>query len=134
MNSLYRNDKVHALVSATRGEGFGLPLLEAAVAKLPIIATNWSAHTEFLNLGKWIKVDYSVEPIHEERVDNNIFMKNSRWAQPKEASFKESIRKFRKKPEMPKEWADELSSKLIDKFSLSSIHEKYENVLGDVLS
>lgn len=134
MNALYRDDKVKALISATRGEGFGLPLLEASVAKLPVIATNWSAHTEFLNRGKWVKVDYNVKPIHEERVDNNIFMKNSRWAEPKEDDFKSSLRKFRKKPELPTEWADQLSSILSEEYSLSSIHKKYDEVLGDILS
>ena len=35
------------MVSLTKGEGFGRPLLEFSLVKKPIITTNWSAHTEF---------------------------------------------------------------------------------------
>ena len=48
MQSLYRNDKVRCLVSTTHGEGFGLPLFEAAYNGLPVIATDWSGHLDFL--------------------------------------------------------------------------------------
>ena len=48
-NYLYNNEKVHALVSITHGEGFGLPMLEAAACGLPVIATNWSGHLDFLD-------------------------------------------------------------------------------------
>src|ERR1044072_1386725 len=36
--ALYRHPKIKALVALTRGEGFGLPILEAAASGLPIIA------------------------------------------------------------------------------------------------
>ena len=46
--SLVTHSKVKLYASATRGEGYGLPLIEAAVAGKPIVATNWSGHLEFL--------------------------------------------------------------------------------------
>jgi len=49
MNELYNHSKVKAMVSLTKGEGFGRPLLEFSLVKKPIMTTNWSAHTEFLN-------------------------------------------------------------------------------------
>ena len=133
MNSLYRDEKVKALVSATRGEGFGLPILEASVAGLPVIATNWSAHTEFMNRGKWIKVDYELRPIGAQRVDNAIFMDNSWWAYPKEESMKASLTKFRRKPEIPGQWAKELSQTLQKEYSIEAICQKYDDVLGNIL-
>ncbi len=48
MHSLYKHKSVHALVSLTHGEGFGLPLFEAAYSGLPVVATDWSGHLDFL--------------------------------------------------------------------------------------
>jgi hypothetical protein len=48
MNELYNHPKVKAMVSLTKGEGFGRPLLEFSLTKKPIITTNWSGHTDFL--------------------------------------------------------------------------------------
>ena len=134
MNSLYKHPKIKCLISATRGEGFGLPLLEAAVAKLPVLATGWSAHTEFLNKGKWVKFDYDLKPVDPSRIDGNIFVQGAQWAEVSETSFKKSIRKFYKSSETPKNWAKELSKKLKETHSLSSIFKEYDKVLQEVLN
>ena len=49
MNHLYRHPKVKAMVSFTKGEGFGRPLLEFTTTGKPVIASNWSGQTDFLN-------------------------------------------------------------------------------------
>jgi glycosyltransferase involved in cell wall biosynthesis len=45
--SLYKS--VDAFVLPTRGEGWGRPLAEAMSMGLPVIATNWSGQTHFMN-------------------------------------------------------------------------------------
>ena len=46
---MYTHPKIKSLVTLTHGEGFGRPLLEASVCGLPIIASNWSGHIDFLD-------------------------------------------------------------------------------------
>ena len=78
---LYSHEKVSYLLTATRGEGFGLPILEAASQGLPVIATNWSGHLDFMSLGSFTKLPFKLTEIHETRVDNKIFMKETKWAE-----------------------------------------------------
>ncbi len=47
MSCLYRS--ADCFVIATRGEGWGMPILEAMACGLPAIATNWSSQTDFFN-------------------------------------------------------------------------------------
>ena len=133
ISSLYRHKSIKALISLTRGEGFGLPLLEAAASGLPVVATEWSAHTEFLNLGKWTKVDSSLTTIPDVRVDGRIFMSGARWAQPSEAIFKKKIKKFRESSDVPKQWALELKDKFREHYSRAKILEKYNQVISRIL-
>lgn len=46
MPALYRS--CDCFVTATRGEGWGMPILEAMACGLPVIATDWSAQRDFL--------------------------------------------------------------------------------------
>ena len=131
--ALYRHPQVKALVSLTRGEGFGLPILEAAASGLPIIATGWSGHTDFLNHGKYVNVSYALKNIHSSRVDNKIFMKDAKWAEVHEDDFKKKVIKFRNASSSPREWATELSTVVKQKYSFEAISRHYDEALKEHL-
>lgn len=133
INSLYRHNNIKALISLTRGEGYGLPLLEAASAGVPIIATNWSGHLEFLNKIKFIGVDYNLEPVHQSRIDNRIFMNGSKWAQVSEEDFKRKIKKFKSNHSLPTQWAKESTKKIHDIYKFDSIVQLYEDQFKDLV-
>jgi glycosyltransferase involved in cell wall biosynthesis len=126
---LYVNPKIKGLVSPTRGEGFGLPLLEASASGLPVIATGWSGHMDFMSKGKFIKLDYDLREVHESRIDDNIFMRGSRWAEVSEADFKKKVKKFRQSPDVPKQWAQELRTKLLTSNSQAVINTFWDRTL-----
>lgn len=124
VSSLYKHENVKGLISLTHGEGFGLPLLEAAACGLPVCATNWSAHTEFLNLGDWTKVNPNVEMIPMRKVDSNIWVHGAKWANPKPRDAKESIESFvlGKKLDTAK-----LQSAVTKKYSFESVSTRYDS-------
>ena len=125
---LYKRKDVKCFLSLTRGEGFGLPLLEAAACSLPVMTTNWSAHLDFLSLGKFIPINYTIMPIDSKKVDNRIFLEGMQWAEPSESDFKKKVVKLKNKYTIPKKWAEDLSEKVKDKFSSQAIIEIYNEV------
>jgi len=79
MGSLYRS--ADCFVLPTRGEGWGMPILEAMACGLPVIATDWSAHTDFMT-------EDVAYPLRVERLipakAKCPYYKGFRWAQPDE--------------------------------------------------
>lgn len=130
---LYKHPTVKALVSLTHGEGFGLPLLEAAACGVPVIATGWSAHTEFLGRGKYIKVDSTLGPIPPSRADGQIWMPGSNWAMPNEADFKKRALRFYESATIPRQWAKDLKETLHKEYSFAAISNAYDAVLGAIV-
>lgn len=59
-NLMYISDFIF---SPTRGEGFGLPLIESMAHGTPVVATNWSAHTSFVNNENGFLIDYLLDDI-----------------------------------------------------------------------
>jgi glycosyltransferase involved in cell wall biosynthesis len=65
-------------VSLHRAEGFGLVMAEAMLLGTPVIATNWSANTEFMSEETSCMVDYRLVTLEE---DIFPFKKGYRWAE-----------------------------------------------------
>ncbi len=65
------------LVSLHRAEGFGLPLAEAMYLGTAVIATNWSATTEFMDEESACLVDFKLIDLKE---DIGPYQKGNRWA------------------------------------------------------
>jgi glycosyltransferase involved in cell wall biosynthesis len=124
--ALYRHPQIKALINLTRGEGYGLPILEATASELPVITTGWSGHVDFMNLGKYIKVQYELKQIHSTRVDNKIWMSGARWAEVSKEDFISKVKKFRDKPVIPQEWAKDLAKTIQQKYSYRAIADMYD--------
>ena len=129
MYGLYTHQDIKAFVSFTHGEGYGLPTLEAAACGLPVIATNWSGHLQFLKHGKFIPVDYTLSEIHPSRVDNQIFIKETKWAVPHEADAKQRLKKFHKSSSMPRDWAKDLQVKIRENYCFEKVGAIYSEAL-----
>jgi len=129
---LYNHPQVKCFLSLTRGEGFGLPILEASACALPVITTNWSAQLDFLGLGKFIPISYNLIDIPQSKVDDRIFISGMKWADPAEEDFKKKVTKFRKKSTIPSQWAKDLSKKIRESFCSTAIMSIYDDMISEL--
>ena len=129
---LYCDKSLVGLISATRGEGYGLPMIEAAACGLPVMATNWSGHKTFLQEGSWIPLRYNLTQIPQEKVDGRIFMQNSLWADVQETHFKQQLGELFKKRVFYKQQSLKAREKLHLKFSQAAVEKLYTGFMEDM--
>ena len=122
LNQLYNHERIIALVSFTHGEGFGRPLLEATFAGLPVCASKWSGHLDFLPEDKSCLVDGTIGKVPEEVVWENIIMKESQWFTVDDMNAYEALRNiYAQKTTKWNRKAEELRLENIEKFSMEAM-------------
>lgn len=81
MNLLYNHKKVKALVSYTKAEGFGRPLLEFSTTDKPIIAPHYSGQIDFLKEKYIVNLPGQLTNIHHS-AQSKFLIKDARWFTP----------------------------------------------------
>ena len=91
INELYNHPKVKAMVSLTKGEGFGRPLLEFTQCKKPIIATGWSGHVDFLDPQMSVLLGGQLTQVHPSAA-NDWIIRESQWFSPDHGQIGHSLK------------------------------------------
>jgi glycosyltransferase involved in cell wall biosynthesis len=131
INDLYNHSKVKAMVSFTKGEGYGRPLLEFTVTEKPVIASGWSGHIDFLDKDAAILVGGELKPIHASAVVPNMLIADSQWFAPNDGqagyALKEVFDNYKKYLPLAKKQANISKSK----FSLDKMTERLIQILNE---
>jgi glycosyltransferase involved in cell wall biosynthesis len=86
MNELYNHPKVKAMISLTKGEGFGRPLLEFTLSKKPIICSGWSGQVDFLDSKFTCLLGGQLTQVHPS-TQNQFLPTESKWFSPDPAQI-----------------------------------------------
>ena len=109
VNELYNHSKIKAMVSLTKGEGFGRPLLEFSLTKKPILATNWSGHVDFLNSEFTSLINGELKNVDDSAVVKDMILKESQWFTPNPGEIghylKDIFKNYKKYAELGKRQA-----------------------------
>lgn len=137
LHALYNHPKMSAMVSLTHGEGYGLPLFEAAYNGLPIIAPDWSGHMDFL-VGKdakgrkkslFLTVDFALQNVQKEAVWKGVVEENSRWCYPQEYSFKKRLDDFINQKGTHQKRSKLLADQILENFSKDKIYPEFADAM-----
>jgi|TARA_R110000824_G_scaffold299178_1_gene487302 glycosyltransferase involved in cell wall biosynthesis len=79
MNEIYNHPKIKAMISFTKGEGFGRPLLEFSLLNKPIIASGWSGHLDFLEKDCVALCGGKINPIDRSAQVKGMLIEGSQW-------------------------------------------------------
>lgn len=77
-----------AYVAPSRGEGFGLPMAEAMLHGIPVIATGWGGHADFCTEATSYPIRYHLKPSSSHVAEEGT----SLWAEPDEGHLVEILR------------------------------------------
>ncbi len=87
INEIHNHPKIKAMISLTKGEGYGRPLLEFALTNKPIIVSAWSGHLDFLKKDFTAFVNGDLKPIHPSAQVPGMLIENSLWFSPNHGEF-----------------------------------------------
>ena len=129
MNSLYNHPKIKAMVSLTKGEGFGRPLLEFTMTGKPVIASNWSGHKDFLPLDKAVMVGGTLTEVHDSAVDKFV-LKNAKWFTANYSEASAIMKLVRDEYDTFKTKSEDLKENNRNNFSMEMMTKKLETILS----
>lgn len=129
VQGLYRHPKIKAFVTTTHGEGFGLPMFDAAAAGLPVMAPAWSSYVDFLfapkkdkktgkvkNRPHFVKIDYELKQVQKSAVWNGVIQEDSQWCWVKDHSVREAFREMKKNHQIHSGIAKKLQTFVLENF------------------
>jgi hypothetical protein len=95
MNELYNHPKVKAMVSLTKGEGYGRPLSEFCLSKKPLIVSGWSGHMDFIDPTNCVVLPGNLENVHDSAA-NKWLLKETKWFQVGSKNAIDAFKEVRK--------------------------------------
>lgn len=140
MQSLYKNSKIKAFINLSHGEGFGLPIFDAARHGKPVIAPGWSGHCDFLYIpqknGKkkafFADVNYDLAPVQDFAVWDGVVQKDSMWCYPHEGHYKMRLRQVRKSYDKWIKKAKTLQKWVVEEFASEKQHQLFaDSIYGE---
>ena len=122
---------VDAFVLPSRGEGWGRPYMEALAMGLPTVASNFSAHLEFVRADYAWLVDGSMTPVPPGVVANGLY-DGHMWFEPDVEDLAGALREIYDRPDEAKQKAGAARAAVISEFGPQVIAERIAELSADL--
>jgi len=128
MSNLYYHPKVKAMLSFTKGEGYGRPMAEFTLTGKPIIASGWSGHMDFLPQAHTVFLEGQLTPIDESAADQFI-LKEAQWFTVNYSNAANKIYDVYKKYDKYLEQSNGLKENTLEYFTLEKMHDRFTQII-----
>jgi hypothetical protein len=128
MSNLYHHPKVKAMLSFTKGEGYGRPMAEFTLTGKPILASGWSGHIDFLPKENAVLLDGQLTPVHDSAADQ-FLMKEAQWFSVNYSNAANKIYDVYNKYNSYLEKSVGLKENTLKNFTLEKMHERFAEIL-----
>jgi len=118
-------------VSAHKGEGWGLPQMEAIATETPIISTNYGGIHDYLTTKEAYLIPYDLETVHDMGWIP-WYTPDQRWANPREKDLIEMFRDVYNNPEVAKEKGRLARQLAVKEFSFETVGQRMKERLEEV--
>ena len=135
------------MINIAHGEGFGLPIFEAAYSGLPVIAPAWSGHVDFLYAPVtnakskkttvkplFEKVAFDIKPVSPEAHWEGVITSDSNWCYPRKDKFQKAMRSVYDGYNAKKKMAEELQSYIKEEFDMTKKYQDIVNTINEMSS
>jgi len=129
INELYNHRKVKSMISLTKGEGFGRPLLEFTTTGKPLITSGWSGQLDYLDKDLGLLIGGTLETIHESAVVKDMLIPESKWFKYDSKEVRTALKFVFKNYKKASRLSTKLGVKNKKEFSLEKMTEKLETIL-----
>ena len=127
VNSLTKQADV--FVSLHRAEGFGLVMAEAMIVGTPVIATNWSSNTEFMNKDVACMVDCGFMTLEQ---DSPPYKKGAVWADPDVDQAAAYMKKLYEDKDYYENIRSSAKEYILDKLSMDQAAGRIKKRVGEI--
>jgi len=129
MSNLYHHPKVKAMISFTKGEGYGRPMAEFTLTGKPIIASGWSGQMDFLPPDNAVLLEGNLTPVHESAADQ-FCMKEAQWFTANYSNAANKIYDVYNNYNTYLQKSAGLKENTLKNFTLDKMNEKFEQILN----
>ena len=128
MAELYHHPKVKAMVSFTKGEGYGRPLAEFATTGKPIIVSNWSGQVDFLPKEHTILLEGELTDVDDSAADK-FLLKESKWFTVNYSDAANKMYKLFNEYDKELKRSEGLRTNILNNFTLDKMTEELEKIM-----
>jgi glycosyltransferase involved in cell wall biosynthesis len=119
-------------VLPTHGEGWGRPFMEALACEVPVIASRWSGHLDFLNDDNSDLIDGNVAPVSEAMLRYNRNFVGHQWFEPRTEHLAELLARTVQQPEAARAKARRGFREMHELFTPIQMARRIQHLLVDL--